>query len=183
LVEQRTENPCVAGSIPAPATISHFPAFEGNAVGAAPTFCRVADRILIELNRCHPEALLGFHDIYEPENAPHRKPKPILCRDDRISAPTVMVDRGKSLASSQLIIPMQVEHLVPLLIQLRASGLPLHFARLPGVAWTHAFTADSSRLFCHAHRLRRNRRHVNRQMGKWCRAKKSGWEAEHKPVL
>src|SRR5271170_6116654 len=37
-----------------------------SSVGAAPTFCRVADKILIELNRFHPEALRGFHDVYEP---------------------------------------------------------------------------------------------------------------------
>jgi len=42
-------------------------------VGAAPTFCHVADKILIELNRYHPSELKGIHDIYEPKNPPHRE--------------------------------------------------------------------------------------------------------------
>jgi len=66
-----------------------------SSVGAAPTFCRVADKILIELNRYHPRELRGFHDICEPEDPPHRKPIPILRPDDRIGAPTVKVDPGK----------------------------------------------------------------------------------------
>jgi acetyl-CoA hydrolase len=66
-----------------------------SSVGAAPTFCHVADKILIELNRFHPEALRGFHDIYEPEDPPHRKPILVLRPDDRIGAPTVKVDPRK----------------------------------------------------------------------------------------
>jgi len=66
-----------------------------SSVGATPSFCRVADKILIELNRFHPSALRGFHDIYEPEDPPHRKPVPVLRPDDRIGAPTVKVDPKK----------------------------------------------------------------------------------------
>jgi len=66
-----------------------------SSVGAAPTFCRVADKVLVELNQFHPRALHGFHDIYEPEDPPHRKPIPILRADDRIGAPTVKVDPRK----------------------------------------------------------------------------------------
>lgn len=66
-----------------------------SSVGSAPTFCRVADKILIELNRFHPEALRGFHDVYEPEDPPHRQPLPILRTDDRIGAPVVKVDPKK----------------------------------------------------------------------------------------
>ena len=50
---------------------------------------------MIELNRFHPEALRGFHDIYEPEDPPHRKPIPVLRPDDRIGGPTVKVDPRK----------------------------------------------------------------------------------------
>ncbi|MGH7969139.1 MAG: acetyl-CoA hydrolase, partial [Limisphaerales bacterium] len=32
------------------------------AVGAAPTFCRLADKIIIELNQYHPAFLRGVHD-------------------------------------------------------------------------------------------------------------------------
>ena len=66
-----------------------------SSVGAAPTFCGVADKILIELNRFLPEALRGFHDIYEPEDPPHRKPIPVLLPDDRIGVPIVKVDPKK----------------------------------------------------------------------------------------
>jgi acetyl-CoA hydrolase len=66
-----------------------------SSVGAAPTFCRVADKILIEWNRFHPPGLRGFHDIYEPEDPPHRQPVPILRPEDRIGAPTIKVDPKK----------------------------------------------------------------------------------------
>ncbi len=66
-----------------------------SSVGAAPTFCRTADKILIELNRFHPPALRGFHDIYEPEDPPHRKPIPVLHADDRIGVATLKVDPKK----------------------------------------------------------------------------------------
>jgi succinate CoA transferase len=64
-------------------------------VGATPTFCRAADKILIELNRFHPDALRGFHDIYEPQDPPHRQPIPILRPADRIGVLTVKVDPKK----------------------------------------------------------------------------------------
>ncbi len=64
-------------------------------VGAAPTFCRVAGKILIELNRFHPQDLRGFHDIYQPEDPPHRQPVPVLRPDDHIGTPTIKVDPGK----------------------------------------------------------------------------------------
>ncbi len=66
-----------------------------SAVGAAPTFCAAADRIIIELNRSHPPELRGFHDIYEPRNPPHREPIPILRAGDRIGAPGIRVDPRK----------------------------------------------------------------------------------------
>lgn len=64
-------------------------------VGASPTFCHSAERILIELNRHHPAALRGFHDIYEPLDPPHRKHIPVYAPSDRIGAPYVQVDPAK----------------------------------------------------------------------------------------
>jgi succinate CoA transferase len=64
-------------------------------VGAVPTFCRVADKIIVELNRYHPSELRGFHDIYEPEDPPNRGPIPILRASDRIGLPAVKVDPKK----------------------------------------------------------------------------------------
>jgi acetyl-CoA hydrolase len=66
-----------------------------SSVGAAPTFCRMADKIIVELNRFHPRALHGFHDIYEPANPPDRQPIPLLHPTDRIGSPTIKVDPKK----------------------------------------------------------------------------------------
>jgi acetyl-CoA hydrolase len=69
-----------------------------SSVGASPTFCHKADKIVIELNRFHPESLRGFHDIYEPEDPPFRNPLPIFRPSDRIGTPTVKVDPKKIFA-------------------------------------------------------------------------------------
>ncbi len=66
-----------------------------SSVGAAPTFCQVADKVVIELNRYHPSFLRGVHDIYEPANPPHRQPIPLLKPADRIGSPVVKVDPKK----------------------------------------------------------------------------------------
>jgi len=66
-----------------------------SSVGTSPTYCHKAEKILIELNRFHPPGLRGFHDIYEPEDPPHRKPIPLLRADDRIGAPFIKVDPKK----------------------------------------------------------------------------------------
>jgi acetyl-CoA hydrolase len=66
-----------------------------SSVGAAPTFCHVAERIIIELNRFHPASLRGFHDIYEPDDPPFRNPLPIFRPSDRIGSPNVKVNPRK----------------------------------------------------------------------------------------
>jgi acetyl-CoA hydrolase len=66
-----------------------------SSVGAAPTFCRMADKILIELNRRHPPTLLGMHDIYEPADPPYRREIPIYAPSDRIGSPVIKVDPTK----------------------------------------------------------------------------------------
>jgi acetyl-CoA hydrolase len=65
------------------------------AVGAAPTFCTSAEKILIEINRFHPPSLLGFHDVYEPENPPNRRDIPVYGARDRIGSPVIKVDPSK----------------------------------------------------------------------------------------
>jgi acetyl-CoA hydrolase len=79
-----------------------------SSVGAAPTFARVADKVLIELNRFHPPALRGFHDVYEPEDPPHRKPIPILRADDRIGSPILKVDPKKIIGIVETNAPDEV---------------------------------------------------------------------------
>jgi acetyl-CoA hydrolase len=66
-----------------------------SSVGAAPTFCRVADRILVELNHRHPPALRGIHDIYEPADPPYRREIPIFTPSDRAGLPYIQVDPEK----------------------------------------------------------------------------------------
>jgi acetyl-CoA hydrolase len=66
-----------------------------SSVGAAPTFCRKAERILIELNRRHPPTLLGMHDIYEPADPPNRREIPIYSPSERIGSPVVRVDPAR----------------------------------------------------------------------------------------
>ena len=64
-------------------------------VGILPTICRMADKILIELNRFHPKELRGIHDIYEPEDPPMRREIPVYKPSDRIGLPYVKVDPKK----------------------------------------------------------------------------------------
>jgi propionyl-CoA:succinyl-CoA transferase len=66
-----------------------------SSVGAAPTFCNKADKILIELNHKHPPTLLGMHDIYEPADPPNRREIPIYSASDRIGSPVIKVDPAK----------------------------------------------------------------------------------------
>lgn len=66
-----------------------------SSVGASPTFLHKAKRVILELNRRHPAALRGFHDIYEPEDPPTRTHIPIYHAADRIGTETVMIDPAK----------------------------------------------------------------------------------------
>lgn len=64
-------------------------------VGASPTFCRVADKIIIELNEYHPKELHGMHDIFEQAGIPHRREIPIYRANDRVGSPVVKVDPSR----------------------------------------------------------------------------------------
>ncbi len=66
-----------------------------SSVGASPTFLHKAKRVILELNRRHPAALRGFHDIYEPEDPPTRTHIPIYHPSDRIGTETIMIDPSK----------------------------------------------------------------------------------------
>jgi succinate CoA transferase len=66
-----------------------------NAVGITPTICRLADRIIVELNKKHPKEIRGMHDIYEPEDPPRRREIPVYKPSDRIGKPYVKVDPSK----------------------------------------------------------------------------------------
>lgn len=64
-------------------------------VGCANTFARLADKVLIELNRYHPASLTGFHDLYEPADPPVRKEIPIYAPTDRIGSQVIKLDPSK----------------------------------------------------------------------------------------
>lgn len=64
-------------------------------VGAAPTFARFGQRILIEINRRHPASLCGIHDIYEPIDPPNRCEIPLYTVSDRIGQPWLQLDPAK----------------------------------------------------------------------------------------
>ncbi|MEM1057687.1 MAG: acetyl-CoA hydrolase/transferase family protein [Verrucomicrobiota bacterium] len=66
-----------------------------SSVGTSPTFCQLADKVIVELNRHHPPELLGFHDVYEPASPPHRREIPIYSASDRVGTPTIQVDPAK----------------------------------------------------------------------------------------
>jgi acetyl-CoA hydrolase len=66
-----------------------------SSVGSSPTFANCAEHILIELNRQHPPALRGMHDIYEPADPPARREIPIYRPQDRIGSPFLHTDRAK----------------------------------------------------------------------------------------
>ncbi len=64
-------------------------------VGAAPTFGKIAPKVLIELNRAHPAALRGFHDIYTPADPPHRQAIPLTRVNDRIGSQVLKIDPSR----------------------------------------------------------------------------------------
>lgn len=66
-----------------------------SAVGISPSICRVADKILIEVNKKHPKELRGMHDIYEPADPPRRKEIPVYRPSDRIGSAVIQVDPAK----------------------------------------------------------------------------------------
>lgn len=77
----------------------------GTGVGIAPTICKMADKILIELNSHLPKELAGFHDIYEPLDPPYRREIPIYTPSDRIGTPYVQVDPNKIIGVVETNLP------------------------------------------------------------------------------
>ncbi len=67
----------------------------GPGVGVAPTFCQVADKVIIELNHHDPKELRGMHDIYQPLDPPYRREIPIYKPSDRIGDPVIKIDPKK----------------------------------------------------------------------------------------
>jgi len=68
------------------------------AIGNGPTFLRMADKVIIEINRHHPQRVCEFSDIFLVPLPPHRDPIPIRHPLDRIGLPYATVDPAKVVA-------------------------------------------------------------------------------------
>ena len=77
-------------------------------VGNMPTFCRLADKIIVELNAAMPPVMRGMHDIYEPADPPMRREIPIYRPSDRIGADCIKVDPKKIVAVVRTNRPNEV---------------------------------------------------------------------------
>jgi len=74
-------------------------------VGIVPTLCKIADKIIVELNHYHPKAIRGMHDIYIPDSPPHRKAIPIYKPSDRAGEAFIKVDPSKIVAIVETNLP------------------------------------------------------------------------------
>lgn len=83
-------------------------------VGILPTICRMADRIIIELNDQHPKEIRGMHDIYEPADPPYRREIPVFEPSDRIGLPYVKVDPEKIVGIVKTSEPNENKPFAPL---------------------------------------------------------------------
>ena len=82
-------------------------------VGNAPTLCRLADHILVELNHAQPEALRGLHDIYEPKDPPYRESIPVYHVANRVGSNCIKVDPSKILGIVETNRPNEVGAFTP----------------------------------------------------------------------
>ncbi len=78
--------------------------------GNSPTYCAVAERIIIELNTYHNPELAEMHDIYMPLDPPHRKAYDVYSPSDRIGTKTLKVDPEKIVG---IVESHQPDHIAP----------------------------------------------------------------------
>lgn len=64
-------------------------------VGILPTICRLAEKIIVELNVAVPQAIRGLHDICEPEDPPRRSELPVYSPADRVGRDCIRVSPDK----------------------------------------------------------------------------------------
>ncbi len=67
-------------------------------VGNMPTFCRLADKVIVELNAAMPPIMRGMHDIYEPADPPMRREIPVYKPSDRIGSDCITIKRSQLVA-------------------------------------------------------------------------------------
>ena len=64
-------------------------------VGITPTICRMADIVIVELNKMVPTKLRGIHDLYELQDPPKRREIPIYEVQGRVGLEYVKVNPEK----------------------------------------------------------------------------------------
>lgn len=64
-------------------------------VGNSATFAEVAEKIIVEINTAIPMEIYGLHDIYKPENYPHRNVIPIVAPWNKIGRKTIAINPDK----------------------------------------------------------------------------------------
>ncbi|MBQ7819260.1 MAG: succinate CoA transferase [Bacteroidales bacterium] len=82
-------------------------------VGIAPTVCDLAEKVIIELNHHTPEAIEGFHDIYQPADPPCRKEIPVYTPSDRVGVPYIQIDPSKIIGVVESNLPDGVAPFTP----------------------------------------------------------------------
>lgn len=66
-------------------------------VGNTPTFLKMAEKIILEVNTSQPLELEGIHDLYIPQDPPRRKPIPLMRPADRIGETSIKIEEDKLL--------------------------------------------------------------------------------------
>lgn len=73
--------------------------------GMSATYLKMASRVLVEINHQYDDSLKGLHDVYVPNEPPHRAPIPIYHPSDRIGTPYVSVDPAKIIGIVETNLP------------------------------------------------------------------------------
>jgi len=60
-----------------------------------PNFIQAARKVIVQISSCYPVAFEGIHDVYLPQDPPHKKPIPILRAGDRIGTPYIPLEPEK----------------------------------------------------------------------------------------
>lgn len=77
-------------------------------VGISPSICKMADKIIIELNHFHPKALRGMHDVHIVADPPNRREIPIYAPADRAGTNVIKVDPSKIVGIVETHLPDEV---------------------------------------------------------------------------
>lgn len=82
-------------------------------VGNSPTFVKHAREVIVEINTSQPLELMGFHDIYFPEDPPYSQPIPLTQPAQRIGTTFIPCDPDKIKAVVFTDIPDNPRPLAP----------------------------------------------------------------------